>query len=296
MQGQGTRQNPYIVKTWEDFYSMQADGATYYALANDLDFKDYDRHLSRFPLGFLDGAGHTLDNIVLTTVFTAADLSDDSIAAVFIANSCTSVSNLTIRATSLASPLMLCVEEDSETPAKFDNCNFGTIMTNLITPFCANRTKKSQGIIFYECSISMMASTRITLSPATATCIFIRCHIAVNSNDTQTGLVTDGTNTFLMCRLEGRIGGKAIGNMAVVNCVIALDAPNVIYHFIKFSNENTNPDLIEIDCAMTIADKTLFPLIAESTEEYEHAAFLTTAEMKDIEMLKAAGFTNVEEV
>lgn len=297
MQGEGTYQNPYLVETWEDFYSMQADGTTHYALANNLDARDYDNHLPRFLLGILDGAGFTIENIVLTTIYDASNLLDDSVAAAFTADSHTHVSNLTIKASSLASALILCVtDENSSTPAKFENCSFSVIMTYTLAPFCATRTEKQQGIVFFECSISIAASAFITYNANSTTSVFIRCHIAVNASGAGSGLVHGGNNIFLMCRIEGRIAGTGIGNMSVVNCVVALNAPNVSQCFITYSNENTNPDLVELDCTTTIVDKTLFPLYAETTLVYDDAAFLTTEEMKDIDVLVASGFTNVEEV
>ena len=68
MLGTGTKTDPYLVETWDDFFDMSSDTSTtvFYMLVNDLDGNDYNGGI--FPIkktvhANLDGNGHTIRNI-----------------------------------------------------------------------------------------------------------------------------------------------------------------------------------------------------------------------------------------
>lgn len=68
MLGTGTKTDPYLVETWDDFFDMSNDTSTkvHYKLVNDLDGNDYNGGI--FPIkktvhANLDGNGHTIRNI-----------------------------------------------------------------------------------------------------------------------------------------------------------------------------------------------------------------------------------------
>jgi len=80
MNGTGTQNDPYIITTVAELYSMASAGGAgvYFALGNDLDFNDtpYAEHFQTIEINgsSLDGRGHTIRNIYYNSLTDSAIL------------------------------------------------------------------------------------------------------------------------------------------------------------------------------------------------------------------------------
>lgn len=306
--GTGTEENPYLIEDWADFFaqkSADADGVYYHKMSSDLDGNDLtDGILSKeVDLFHLDGDGHKLKNIKIV----------DKIVPFIVHGDVKNITFENIQHGGLESQFLVAVD----TPPKILNCNFKVSFlnkayftnTNFSFQNCSISvevlTSPGAGFfrsgVFFECgiTISFLNSGTMTYNNYTNESRFTRCDIAIKN-----GVIGRG-GTFYMSKVTADMGTDWTSSaLTSGRFLLGHYIANSVFILIFGETESTGTYNVEVEggtsldatyTGISIIDKSLIP-DSVTLKESSYLKGLTTEEMKDVNALKLAGFTNVVEV
>lgn len=126
MEGEGTAESPYLIKTGDDLFNIPLNITAHYKLANDIDFYDVPKTPMAEFRGVLDGDGHTIRNLKINY---------DGGAFLFSLANYSSFQNITIQDSSFSTTgTYAAAFFGAASYATFENCNL--IAVNISARAC----------------------------------------------------------------------------------------------------------------------------------------------------------------
>lgn len=155
MNGAGTAENPYIIMTAEDLYSMEEIGGseTYFSLGSDIDFNNtpYAENFQPISLNckMLSGNGHTIRNINYSTP------NDNACMFVLLCES-TAVENLNIENIRLSGKnIFIFTKSITKCSISLQHCVF--VLNDMIILSQANASSTNRYCLIHEYNVKMTA-------------------------------------------------------------------------------------------------------------------------------------------